>query len=640
MALAGAMIAGACSSADTTTVVTDPLDVADGATDNDTSTEFDPVDATAPTTEPSADPTAVPTTTPGPLITPTPVPSPVAPRPISTCPDTEVPQALLFVWNVADDDRDGGLVAHTDADVDSPVTRVLLPNELAMRPTGNCKPAPNGAPWFELFDAASDRFDWVNSRYLAPASPACVHGESYGSETRAGVAGSDFDTQLFGPIPGFAIAEDDIVAFLPDRDGLGDQVAPLRWFRWYQSDAVTIDVPCFLNGPPGPRCLSGTAQLFSFTDPEFRINGDTPIDVVRTGRLYAHPDQRGLRDEFVEVTIDGDPGRYWYDPAVTDASSAPCSDDGSNPIDQTGGAGFDSLTCTIGDEGTEATTIAGGSATSDADHVHDMASFIDPAGDCVRIVFAFGTDAWTDDDRASNSLPEVVITKRPTSTQILWGPCGWGPDCNVVGVGFDDPPQFNISDLGIRALSARTDDGDYAIEIIHPDAASNVTLLQNPARVLIDLAVSDGAQREWIGGGPTIAARLPFDLQADTPFSLRGWDRPFEAQGQWRVYRVDDLISFEPDTPLKLDNYAESDLDLVASGLYMTAGWSDAWGAFVADFPGLEPGIYAVLVGSTSPADGAYMAAGQVIRVHDAATDPATLPTLPPQWWDSITLSN
>ena len=642
MALAGAMIAGACSASETT-VATDEATNQGGTTD--TSTEFDPVDTQAPTEtatdeQPTVNPE--PTTTPGPLITPTAVPTttPVAPRPTSTCPDVTVPQAVLFVWGVADDDVDGGLVAHTEADVDSPITRVLPPNAIALRPTGNCKPAPNGAPWFELFDASTDQFDWVNARYLAAASPACLHGESFGSATRAGVTAGEADTQLFGPLPGIAISEGDLVAFSPIRDQLVGQAAPELAFRWFPADNVTIDVPCFLEGPPGPRCLSGTVVLFDFTDPEPRLSTDQPTDVVRTGRLYAFPPQRGLRDEFVEVTIDGEPGRYWFDPAVTRASSAPCPADGTAPIDDTAATTFEALPCTIGIEGTEDTTVGAGSSSSDADHVLDMVSLVDDDAGCARLVITFGTDAWTDEARPSTSLPEIVATKQSTATRIVWGPCGWGPDCAAAGTGLTGPAEVDIPAFGARALVTRSIDGDYAVDVVHPPSDTNLTFLENPARIVVDLAPT-GGDRAWFGLGPTIEQRLPANLRADTPFQLTGWDRPFEAQGQWRVYRVDDLISFEPDTPLKLDNYAASDLDLVASGPYSTSGWTDAWGAFAAEFPGLEPGIYAVLVGSTSPRDEApYVAAGQVVRIVGDGVDPSSLPALPDQWWDSIAISD
>ncbi len=629
MALAGAMIAGACSSTETTTLATDtdgdvPAAAADGATVEDTATEFDPVD-----TEPP--PPATPTTTPGPLITPTPAPAVTSTvRPASTCPDVTVPQQPLFVWNVADDDPDGGLVAHTDADVDSPITRVLAPNALAARPTGNCKPAPNGAPWFELFDAATDQFDWVNARYLAPAAPACLHGEAFGSATRTGTLSGDSDTQLFGPLPGIAIAEGDVVAFLPNRDQLLGQAAPELSFRWFPADRITIEVPCFLAGASGPSCLSGTVVLFDFTDPEPRLSTDQPIDVDRTGRLYSRPAERGLRDDFVEVTLEDDPARYWYDPAATRATSRPCPADGSPPFSEINNTAFDALECTVDWGKTDPDYFSIGSADSIADHVHSITSLVDESSGCVRIVVAFGTDLWGDDQRPTNALPSLTTTWEPTSTRVDIDACGSGSNCNWFGA--DGASDIEVSQYGVRAFLARDHDGHVSIQVLHPTADANVQFLETPGRLVIDVRPEAGAPTPWYGSSTVIERRLPVDISADESITVTGWGRPFEAQGSWRVYRIDGL-----DQPL--DDVPPDSLDLTASGPISTADWTTAAGEFEVTLPSLEPGVYALLFGEAPPNDDAgYIAAGQIVRIHDADVDPDALPPIPAAVWDQIVL--
>ncbi len=648
VAVAAAMIAGACSTSA-------PSDIAEPTfppTPTPTSTASDSLEAPAtpgaPTPIASVDtppaPTGAPPALPTPATTPAPPPTP---RPISTCAGTSVPEAPLFVWGVADDDVDGGLVAHSRADVNSPITRVLAPNALALRPTGNCAPAPNGAPWFELFNAFDGTYDWVNARYLAPASPACLHGEAYGSRTRSGARDGLANFQQFGPIEGVARTEDGIVAFYPgDASGYslvdgGDHPANVLEFRWYHADAITIDVPCFAYGPAGPVCLTpsttssdGAVRVFAFNDPEPRLNRSRPTDAERTGRLYARPAERGLRDEFVEVRLPGDPASFWYDPAVTDSVDGTCTAD-ENPLRQGTGWDFAKLACTIGRHGTNEPVLSAGSSdptSSDADHLHNLTSYVDADTDCVRIVIELGSGQWSDDDEPAAELPQVDVRKNTTSTSVHFGDCTWEPECGPIAIGADDRGSVYVASHGIKAFGARDLDRNFYVEILHPPAVSNVTFVENPAQIIVDVLLEPGAVPEWYGGAPTIARRLPTDVRAGTPLVVRGWDRPFEAQGQWRIYRIDDLTQ-------PLDDVAVETLDLVTYGLYMTSDWTVSSGTFVAELPPLEPGLYAVLFGSSAPVDGAYVAAGQVVRAYDASVDPATLPRLDAQIWDRIELA-
>ena len=59
----------------------------------------------------------------------------------------------------------------------------------------------------------------------------------------------------------------------------------------------------------------------------------------------------------------------------------------------------------------------------------------------------------------------------------------------------------------------------------------------------------------------------------------------------------------------------------------------------IRDSPSLEPGVYALLFGEAPPNDDAgYIAAGQIVRIHEADVDPATLPSIPTEVWDQIVL--
>ena len=88
--------------------------------------------------------------------------------------DVSIERAAHFVWDIPADDPDGGLVAHTGAGVDKPVTRIIRAHQVVL-PTGGCARSDNGSAWYEL-ESPSGTLDWVNARNLQQAEVACLSG--------------------------------------------------------------------------------------------------------------------------------------------------------------------------------------------------------------------------------------------------------------------------------------------------------------------------------------------------------------------------------------------------------------------------------------------------------------------------------
>jgi len=74
--------------------------------------------------------------------------------------------ASWFVTNVAPDDPDGGLVAHTGPGIEAPVTRVL-PMGTEVTVSGGCVVLASGANWLELV-GSNGTYEWVNGHFVAP----------------------------------------------------------------------------------------------------------------------------------------------------------------------------------------------------------------------------------------------------------------------------------------------------------------------------------------------------------------------------------------------------------------------------------------------------------------------------------------
>ena len=110
-------------------------------------------------------------------------PEPLHEPTVNAC-DTDVPDVPHFVWDVLVLDPDGGLVAHTSAGVDEPITRIIGFDEV-VSPTGGCDIAANGAVWYEL-SGPERSADWVNARYLRAPEPACLQAEQSGTRARNG----------------------------------------------------------------------------------------------------------------------------------------------------------------------------------------------------------------------------------------------------------------------------------------------------------------------------------------------------------------------------------------------------------------------------------------------------------------------
>ena len=98
---------------------------------------------------------------------PTPVPTPPS-HPWYECEffDYALVNVIYRVTNIAADDPDGGLVAHTSPGVGTPVTEVLPDGTDELRITGCQQNPSSGNVWWFV-----DRAGWVNAAYLESYSP-------------------------------------------------------------------------------------------------------------------------------------------------------------------------------------------------------------------------------------------------------------------------------------------------------------------------------------------------------------------------------------------------------------------------------------------------------------------------------------
>jgi Immunoglobulin-like domain of bacterial spore germination len=119
----------------------------------------------------------------------------------------------------------------------------------------------------------------------------------------------------------------------------------------------------------------------------------------------------------------------------------------------------------------------------------------------------------------------------------------------------------------------------------------NVFKLDNPARIVIDVSPGGTAlfPKPAAGAGTVVTKSRASDLVGPGTFTVRGYGRPFEASGAWRV--------------------KDASGSVVRQGTYTTNDWSVTWGSFKfsASYPAsLSDGKGTLQVGEFSPKDGTF----------------------------------
>lgn len=153
-----------------------------------------------------------------------------------------------FVWGVAADDPDGGLVMRASPGVGSRQIGVLAADEGRVWPTGNCWVSPSGSTWYEIWAGDGRDQAWVSSNFLRPTQPSCLFQAQVASDGQIVLAGG-----------GHAISDGDRVAFLSYGD-------PGRSYRIVDaSNIVLANVACpprnQLLPPPLPTLQRSYPQL-------------------------------------------------------------------------------------------------------------------------------------------------------------------------------------------------------------------------------------------------------------------------------------------------------------------------------------------------------------------------------------------
>lgn len=598
-------------------------------------------------TESDVEPAATATPRPAPPNEEPPGPPPSEEPPTTPpVPDTNrcgqdiAPGTPHFVTGIAVDDPDGGLVAHTQAGIDEPVTRILVLDEVVAA-TGGCTVMPSGSIWLQL--AAPDgTADWASGRYLVPAKAACLVGEQVGTRVQGdeqlvhAVSEGDRITAI---ADNYNVSVDELLQANPDIDGeifTGDVlripfssetltlIGPIEgaaWFdfsqvafaqdgadfyRWYPRGAVRITDSCYGEGPTGPVCLVGDVLVFDPQSPEPVLVASGSVEGERTGRVIPAFGPGAIHD-FVEVRVSvggTESAEGLVDPTRTGFAESPCSTDPAT-LDT-----FDARPCAVNDTTPLESSGSVGTSASDADHIHNIR--IEESTECVRAVITLGTDAWESTDRPADLLPEILSTKTATAATVTFAPCDLSvpDDCQIIGSGQGEPQRVDFAD-GSVFIGVDADRQTY-VTMLHDFGQSSVTLINSPARIIIDWRRQAGDS----ASDPVIAqhAIFPGGFESFQPGQpILGLARPFEAQGGWYIFEANGDAA----------NPVSEPAQAVAQGFYMTSSWSEGWGEFTTELPPLPDGTYVIAFGQAPPSgEGSFVGSGALVTVTAGETSP------------------
>ena len=240
------------------------------------------------------------------------------------------------------------------------------------------------------------------------------------------------------------------------------------------------------------------------------------------------------------------------------------------PAEETGGGTSSSfedlLACSL-------STPGGSIGETTATELVDILTFDN--GSCRRTVFQF------EDGAAIN--PDDIVS--------VAGPAG-GID---ILYDFDLATEFaelpENRDAGFSGQGIRLDGTPY-FYVNHGQAAalSSVTILNNPARIIVDTPSVDAASEPLFGTNVILPAAIG---EVEVPFTVRGHARPFEAFGEVQLRRAPE--SGQPAGSGDIVNADwsgnESLGDLTASTYGFNANFA-AWGDFAFTIDRLGPGDY------------------------------------------------
>ncbi len=238
---------------------------------------------------------------------------------------------------------------------------------------------------------------------------------------------------------------------------------------------------------------------------------------------------------------------------------------------------------------------------SDADHV--LALDYLPGPDCDRFTVLLGTGAYGYGPlwplNPDLNLPEgvavtgegsVVTISLPNSVDLVRPTADTGD--------YDDPLAFVV----------RREDGGLDVKLHYSGPVdARPSLLANPARVVVDvtrLPFDEGDALPLYDGFTAVLPLDPIGEGLVPPITIRGYGRPFEAQGDVELRELTDGPS---GSGAPVDGAVWDGIAGEVTGFgtgYMTTDWTSAWGAFEVTLVSVpEGGFYELFVGQVLPDD-------------------------------------
>ncbi len=366
---------------------------------------------------------------------------------------------------------------------------------------------------------------------------------------------------------------------------------------------TTTAVPA-TTAPPGTTTTAAPATTTSVVvtttlgvdDSGYVVVGVADDDVlnVREGPGVEHPIVAELAPDATGVATTGFATGDWWEVTIDDGTGWVNSTFLALPAPLTDG--FDARPCF-----TPPSTEAEGEL-SDADHLLALDHVVG-GDDCERFVFLLGTGAYGYGPLWPFNADPVV-------------PQGWEADVSGSTVTVALPAQVDLvrptateGDFGdALAFVVGREDGGLDVQLHFADPVdAEVFAAHDPARLLVDVRrlPSDGGRTlPYVGGQTAVLAADPLGEGATLPVTIRGYGRPFEAQGIVRLLTFDGELGAGEPVAATWDGIGGVSTGTEAG--YMTSDWTRTWGSFevtLVDVPA-GPGRYQLFVGDLSAEDG------------------------------------
>lgn len=283
-------------------------------------------------------------------------------------------------------------------------------------------------------------------------------------------------------------------------------------------------------------------------------------------------------------------------------------------------APFDVLPCREDGAGYGGTQTGDGSASGDgAGNVLDVFTY--QSGECDRIVLVLGEGEGLP-GAGWSSLPAPTT---PAGTAVVSG--GSVVEIRLPGV-LDARPvaQTVESEFGYVLATRDMPLAQSREELVFRaffdgNRRAAIQFLDTPARVIVDVrSVPTGTGLEVAAKRGDLAVVMPIQVDrsgpgVEVPVVVNGWARPFEAQGVAILREA----AAEPGTG-ELVEATFSGTDFVGTQTtstypFMTADYTEAWGAFSFTIEALIPGTYELFVGDYNQETGDPVGAYQTFTV-------------------------